>query len=169
MSTPQITDAVEEQQAPNAAQMRPSNNAVHEQKPDYPSYIKKALSWNDYALQPWRIAALVQGNKVYAVIERKELNFELLDWFEDTRVGAVMRGEKIVPPSEFWFQLYRQGVGAIQQHFGSLPVHVVDVLPAGKHNVFFGTKIKKSQETQPSPVATKPQNKQKKRTFKPRA
>lgn len=170
MSTPQLAEAVEGRQAPDAAQPVQPNRAAPEQKQDYTPYIEKAHAWNDLPLQPWRIAMLVQSNKVHAVLERKELQFDLLDWFEDARVGAVMRGEKIVSESEFWSQLYRQSIGAIQQHFGNLPVHVSDALPPGKINVFFGEKPNKQQEKPlPSPVAVKTQPKQKKRPFRQRA
>lgn len=170
MSTPQLTEAVEGRQAPDAAQAVQSVKAPPDSKPDYTVYIEKARTWNDAPLQPWRIAVLAHAGKMCAVMERKELQFDLLDWFEDARVGAVMRGEKIVSESEFWFQLYRQSIGAIQQHFGNLPIHVSDSMPPGKTHIVFGEKPNKQQEKPlPSPIAVKPVNKQKKRIFKQRA
>ena len=169
MSTPQLTDAVEGRQAPDAAQnVQPTRTAI-EQKPDYAAYIEKARTWNDYPLQAWRISVLAQNNKIHAILERKELQFDLLDWFEDARVGAVMHGDKIVSESEFWFQLYRQSVVAIQQHFGNLPIYAGDSIPPGKINIFFGERTQKPQtRPEPSPIAAKPYAKQKKRTFRPR-
>lgn len=170
MSTPQLTDAVEGRQAPDAAQSVQPLKAATDNIPDRALYIDKACSWNDLPLQPWRIAVLVQADKMYAVLERKELQFDLLDWFEDARVGAVMRGEKIVSQSEFWFELFRQSIGAIQQHFGPLPVRVLDTMPTGKHTVIFGNKNSNhlSSKPLPSPVAVKQPSKTKKRNFKHR-
>ena len=171
MSTPQVTDPVEGRHAPEAAQNAPSAKHIQEQPLDKAAYAKKATSWNDQPLQAWRIAALIKTDKVYAVLTKKELQYELLDWFEDARVGAVMRGEKIVSEGEFWNTLYRQSIGAIQQHFGALSVRIIDSLPQGKQTLLFGEKPNRqtSPPPMPSPVATKQPGRQKKRAFKPRA
>ena len=172
MSIPQLTeaDAVEGRQAPDAAQHVQPNKTAIEQKSDYSAYIEKAHSWNEKSLQVWRISVLAQSHKIYAILERKELQFDLLDWFEDARVGAVMRGEKIISESEFWLQLYRQSIGAIQQHFENLPLHISDAIPPGKVNIFFGEKARKPQQKmEPSPIAVKQTGKQKKRVFRPRS
>lgn len=171
MSTPQITDTVEGRHAPEAAQHAPTVKPSSEQPLDKAAYAEKAASWNEQPLQAWRIAALIQTDRVYAVLSKKELQFDLLDWFEDARVGAVMRGEKIVSEGEFWNTLYRQSIGAIQQHFGSLNVRVVESVPQGKQTVLFGEKPNRhaAPSPMPSPVATKPPGKPKKRSFKQRA
>lgn len=172
MSTPQITEAVEGRPASHAAQSAQPKKAATENTNDKTAYIEKAIAWNDLPLQAWGIAALVQSDKMYAVLKRKELQFDLLDWFEDARVGAVMRGEKIVSESQFWMDLFRQSVGAIQQHFGNLPVRVVDTHPQGKTQLIFGDKPNgnNSSKPLPSPVAEKqPAKQQKRRSFKPRA
>lgn len=171
MSTPQVTEPVEGRHAPEAAQNAPSVKTAQEQPLDKAAYAEKAASWNAQPLQAWRIAALIQTDRIYAVLAKKELQFDLLDWFEDARVGAVMRGEKIVSVGEFWNTLYRQSIGAIQQHFGALNVRIVDSAPQGKQTILFGEKPNRqaSQPPMPSPVATKPSGKPKKRSFKQRA
>lgn len=170
MSTPQATEHVEGRHASDAAQTVQPNATAPGPKTDYSAYIEKATTWNNYPLQPWRIAMLVQSNKIYAVLERKELHFDLLDWFEDARIGAVMRGEKIVTETDFWHQLYRQSIGAIQQHFGTLSVHILDGVPPGKIDIFFGEKVKKPHDNpMPSPIANRHQLKQKRKPFKQRS
>lgn len=171
MSTPQITDAVEGRHASHAAQSVQPQKAATEKTTDNTAYIEKAVAWNDLPLKAWGIAALVQSDKVYAVLKRKELQFDLLDWFEDARVGAVMRGEKIVSENQFWADLFRQSIGDIQQHFGSLPVRVVDTPPQGKTQLIFGDKPNtgNTPKPMPSPVADKQPQKQKRRPSRPRS
>lgn len=170
MSMPQSTEAITGGRAPDTAQPIQPVKATLQPALDHLAYIEKARLWNDYSLQPWRIAVLTHSKKMYAVLERKELHFDLLDWFEDARASAVMRGDKIVSESDFWLHLYRQSISAIQQHFGNLPIYVVDSMPPEKGTVFFDDASKKQHEKAlPSPVAIKQPNKPKKRNFKQRA
>lgn len=170
MSMPQSTEAITGGRAPDTTQTVQSVKATLQPASDYLAYIEKARSWNAYPLQPWRIAVLTHSNKMHAILERKELHFDLLDWFEDARASAVMRGDKVVSESDFWIHLYRQSISAIQQHFGNLSVHVVDVIPPGKSTVLFNELAKKQHEKPlPSPVANKQPKRPKQRNFKQRA
>ena len=127
-------------------QVRPEENRTEKDvHPNDKPYIAHAESWNALSLQPYRIASLVLTDKMHAVVERKNLeeNHELRDWFDDARIGAVMRGEKIVSPGEFWNQLFRQSIASIQNHFDGLSIRIVDTTPQGKHRMIWGRKPQK--------------------------
>lgn len=114
------------------------------------SYIALAETWNTQALQPFRVASLVFADKMYAIVERKNLeeHHELRDWFDDNRIGAVMRGEKIVSENEFWVQLFRQSISSLQQHFDGLAIRIMDSLPQGKYRIVWGRKPQKPMQLQ---------------------
>lgn len=102
------------------------------------AYIDKTQEWNALTLQPWSIDMLLYGDKWHAIISRKKLQFELQDWFDDTRMSAVLRGEKIMPEHEFWKDLFQKSVLAIQTHFDGLPLRVADAVPHGKFRIVWG-------------------------------
>lgn len=127
-------------------QVRSEENRIDKDvHPNDKPYIAHAESWNALSLQPYRIASLVLTDKMHAVVERKNLedHHELRDWFDDARIGAVMRGEKIVSPSEFWSQLFRQSIAHIQSHFEGLAIRIVDATPQGKYRMIWGRKPQK--------------------------
>lgn len=119
-----------------AEEARPSKTPL-----DVASYVSAIESWNAISAQPWAVKTLVQSeNKVFVIVSKKELKEDLWDWFEDTRLAAVMRGEKVPSPGEHWNRLYKQAITDIQAHFRPLQIWISEQAPIKKYQILWGQK-----------------------------
>jgi len=105
-------------------------------------YADIASSWNSLETEPWCIRSIYSSSEgVCIVVQRKELQHELLDWFEDMRVSGVVRGDKILSRDDFWRVLYKELIPKLQQLFKPVTVRITEKPSSPCVNLLWGAKI----------------------------
>jgi len=106
-------------------------------------YAHLALTWNECEMEPWSIRSIYSSfdGTCIIVVQRKELRYELLDWFDDMRVGVVVYGDKILSHDDFWHVLYKKAIPKLQQLFKPVLVRITERPTVPCATLLWGSKV----------------------------